>query len=89
MAEKSEAHVTAKTILVGDGDAALLLIEFILDCPACGHQQIQIAGHHLRLIRDVLIAAIDAYPALTGKESGYRVLDRLKFGGPANDPTTS
>ncbi len=34
-----------------DGSRSFLLLELLLDCPLCGQQRIQLAGHHLKMVR--------------------------------------
>ena len=82
-----ESHVRSQIIMaepvVG---SPFVFAQFEIDCPFCGQQVIQIAGHHMRLIRDVLIEAIDKYPALT-QVAGVEVLNTLTIKGPGGDPS--
>lgn len=83
-----ESRVRSQIIMVDPVEGApFLLAEFTIDCPFCGAQRIQIAGHHMRLIRDVLIQAIDDYPALT--QVGAQIIEQYTITGPGNDPGSS
>lgn len=57
----------------------LLTVTIEIDCPLCGQSGITLMGHHLRSIRDALIATIDRHPTLTGQDGAAQVVDRLKF----------
>ncbi len=70
-----------------DGSRSFLLLELLLDCPLCGQQRIQLAGHHLKMVRDIAIKAIDAFPELTA--STVRVGMTEQVAGRVNDPETS
>jgi hypothetical protein len=84
----AEAHSTARIFLVDQADRApFLFVEVIIDCPSYGLQRIQVAGHHLRMLRDICIDAIDQHPELTGSEP--KKVDLLAFKGRQNDPRTS
>ncbi len=65
-----------------------VMVEIEVECPECGPFTLQLAGHHLRTIRDVCIEAIDQYPELTKIES--QIVDRFelkrKVGG---DPSSN
>jgi hypothetical protein len=69
-----ETKVVGRIFKIESPDgAACLLVEIKIDCPFCGEQVIEVAGHHLKVIRDILIEAIDLHPELTGPEA--RVID--------------
>lgn len=69
-------------------EAAFLLVRIDVDCPECGTYAIDLVGHHLRAIRDLLIEFIDLHPDLVGEEHNIAVKERLQFGGrPDNDPS--
>ena len=70
-----------------DGGRPFLLLELLLDCPLCGQQRIQLAGHHLKMVRDIAIEAIDAFPELTAATVRVGVTEQVA--GRANDPETS
>lgn len=70
-----------------DGTPAQLVVEIEIHCPRCGEQRIRIVGHHLKMIRDVCIDAIDQHPELTSTEP--QVTDRMRITGRSNDPSTS
>jgi hypothetical protein len=69
-----------------DGEQALL-VEILIDCPVCGQDRIRLAGHHLKMVRDICIDAIDHYPALAGKDP--TVVTHSAFTSRMNDPGTS
>lgn len=83
----SEARSSAKIFVIGEGTQQLLLIDVTIDCPLCGAQRFQVAGHHLKLVRDICTEAIDAHPELT--QGRYRTLGTTTIKGRANDPSTS
>jgi hypothetical protein len=64
-----------------------LLVEILINCPVCGTDRIRLAGHHLRMVRDICIDAIDQYPELSGTEP--RVVNHTDFKGRMNDPSSS
>lgn len=69
-----------------EGAPAQLVVEFDIHCPACGEQRIRIAGHHLKMIRDICIQAIDQHPELTVEP---RITERQAIKARSNDPSTS
>ncbi len=71
------------------GGGSALFPEIAIDCPDCGQGTIRLPGHHLRAIRDLLIAWCDEYPALVGGEVQQVGEQRLNFGGPGSDPSTN
>lgn len=86
---QSRTTSTVAEVTLPDG-RQFLLVEITIDCPACGKYKLQIAGHHLRLVRDILIETIDLHPDLTGKDNDLQVLERLRFEGRGGgDPTTN
>lgn len=83
-----ESRSTARIVIVTPHNGPpTLIVEFDIHCPLCGEQSIQVAGHHLRMIRDVLIETIDEHPELTRGE--YRQWKQERVAGRANDPSTS
>lgn len=84
----SNGHCTSVKVALPSGEEFLML-EITIDCPACGQYTMRIAGHHLRMIRDMLIETIDQYPDLTGKDGDVQVLNRLRAAGPVGDPTNN
>lgn len=84
-----ESHATSRVILVQTpGEPDVLVVEFVIDCPLCGPQRITIAGHHLRMIRDVAVDTVDAYPELT-RGTPRQVGETQTFKARGNDPSTS
>lgn len=85
---KIQSRLTGKAILVSHPAhpdiAPVMLVEVDIDCPICGEQHIQIAGHHMRALRDLLVEFIDAHPNLRGEETGIEVVNRLTFEGTAS-----
>jgi hypothetical protein len=83
------SHATAQIIVATTPTGqSELIVRIQLDCPRCGPQQILLAGHHLRLIRDVLIETIDDYPELTQAEY-QQIGPTQKITSQGNDPSTS
>lgn len=85
MAEQS--HSSGRIFVFGEREPESLLVEIMIDCPECGPQRYRIAGHHLRMVRDLCIDAIDQYPELTGNEP--RRISHMVIKGQTNDPSTS
>lgn len=88
MAEPTlQARTEGRSIAIDfpDGTKALF-VEFAIDCPVCGPHAIRVAGHHLRAMRDFLIATIDQYPDRTGSEPQHHVLEGFSFNGGAGNP---
>lgn len=84
-----ESHATSRVIIVQTpGEPDVLVVEFIIDCPLCGRQRITIAGHHLRMIRDVAVDTVDAYPDLT-QGKARQLGETQTFKTRSNDPSTS
>lgn len=84
---KSTARGTAIKVTLPTGDE-FLLVEIAVDCPSCGQYTIRLAGHHLRMVRDLLIEMIDLHPHLTGKDDDLTVLEKLHVPiAPPGDPT--
>ena len=75
---ESHARCTATKITLPTGEE-LLVVEFAIDCPACGQYTMRLAGHHLRMVRDALIEMIDLHPTLTGVDDTVQVIERLQF----------
>ena len=77
-----ESHVRCSTILIElpSGQKGLL-VDIEVDCPHCGTFHLQLPGHHLRVLRNALIGAIDAYPELTGTDANVQQVDRFGFVG--------
>lgn len=71
------------------GGGQLLVVDITIDCPVCGTYLLQVAGHHLKAIRDFLVETIDQYPELTGKDGDYAAVEKLQIRGPGNDPSRS
>jgi hypothetical protein len=86
MTIRSTGRSTVTRVKLTDGQE-FLLVQIEIECPVCGAQQIEFHGHHLRMIRDMVIEAIDLHPDLTGEEE-VQTLSRLQFRGPGpSDPT--
>lgn len=83
-----ESHTkgVATKVTLPDG-REFVVIEIEIDCPACGHYALQVAGHHLRAVRDIVIEMIDLHPDLTGRDDDLQVLERLRFDSRPGDPT--
>lgn len=85
---KRAAKIDSKIYMIQpvEGDP-FVLVEIDIACPVCGSQRLQLAGHHLRTVRDVCIQAIDDYPELTRVES--TIVEHYQVRGRANDPSGS
>ena len=88
MTETVKSRSLARIYVVDDGEGKFLMVEFLIDCPACGQQRIQIDGHHLKMVRDTCIDAIDQHPELCGVGEP-KVVDSTEFKSQRNDPSTS
>ncbi len=87
--EKAQAHTTSRIYVVQPVEGpSFLLVEVSIDCPVCGQQTLQLAGHHLRLVRDVILEAMDRHPELTCSGES-QIVERWELKGVGNDPTTS
>jgi hypothetical protein len=65
-----EARVTGRIFKIEPQQGpAYMTVEIKIDCPFCGIDMLQLAGHHLKAIRDIVIEAIDLHPELTGPEA--------------------
>jgi len=85
---ESRTKGIATKVTLPDG-REFVLVEIAIDCPACGQYVMQIAGHHLRAVRDICIEMIDLHPGLTGKDDDLKVLERLRIEGRTGDPTNN
>lgn len=66
----SQTYLTSRVLRLtfpGDPAEILLVQEIHLACPGCGEIHVQIGGHHLVALRDLLSDTISAYPELCGK----------------------
>lgn len=84
-----KSHTTGRAIVIElpDTHERILVVEIELDCPSCGRHTVRFAGHHLRVIRNLVTEFIDLHPDLVGDEAGLEVLKRLTFSGtPPRDP---
>jgi hypothetical protein len=84
----SRTRGIATVIETTDG-ARALMVTIEIDCGLCGQHTVRFAGHHLQAIRDVLIEFIDLHPDLMHDEAERKVIERLTFKAPSNDPSTS
>lgn len=71
---------TKSTVVMAEypDGSRLLILEIGIDCPQCGRFTIKLLGHHLRLVRDTIIEAIDLYPELAKEEKVVKE-DRTRF----------
>jgi hypothetical protein len=60
-----------------------LLVEVAIDCPDCGRQTLRLAGHHLRILKNLLAEWIETYPELVEPEGGIEELGRSVIQGMA------
>lgn len=56
-----------------------LIVQFEIACDVCGPAKFQVAGHHLRAIRNFITQVIDEFPDLTLREEDIKTLEHLKF----------
>jgi hypothetical protein len=68
---QAHVHAVAIAIELPTGEKRLVA-QILIDCPLCGVQEIRVAGHHLRSIRDFAIDTIDKFPDLTGADAIQR-----------------
>lgn len=73
---KIEYVSEGRVIELPEGGTYLLVTIKIL-CPHCGEIQIELPGHHLRALRNLLVEYVDQYPHLTGFNDELKVLERL------------
>jgi len=75
-----QSTVKCTTMLIEfPDDSKALVVDIAVECPLCGTIRLQLPGHHLRVIRNALIGAIDAYPELTGSDANVQQVDRFGF----------
>jgi len=78
--EKACVHylaVAQVTERATDG-AEYLLVVITITCPVCGVVKMELPGHHVRPLRNILIGMVDDYPALTSKAHETQVLEALE-----------
>lgn len=87
---KLQAKIRAEAVIAShpEVEGKALFIRLTIDCPECGVDVLEVSGHHLRAIQEILGQLIEQYPDLTGEEAGLEVLQRMGFkGAPPVDPT--
>lgn len=81
MAEAEHTHqieyLSSANVTTLPGGGEYLLVTIKLRCPVCGEIEMELPGHHLRALRNLLIEYVDMYPDLTGKDDEIQVLARL------------
>lgn len=82
-----QSKATGSIFVFEIGAQKVLMLQFDIDCPECGQQRIQILGHHLRALREIVRTAFDTYPELLGEESSLTIVDTTAFSGTAGDPS--
>lgn len=90
---KRQAQIVGRAVVIEMppemGGEKALVAEIQITCPDCGDLTYRVAGHHLKSIRDLLIAWIDEFPELCGGES-RTVPVKTTFGGtPPRDPSVN
>ena len=79
------AKIIGRAIIVVFPDGERTLVQQVqIDCDTCGEGLLQIAGHHLVAVRDLLQQTIDANPDFC-KDPKRRVEERSHFTG-TTDP---
>lgn len=59
------ARVSGRRITIQAVDGTRVLVqEITIDCPACGHLVVQILGHHVQTVAQILRETIEAEPDL-------------------------
>lgn len=81
----SSTKCTTVLVEFPDGTRALV-VDITVECPLCGQIRLQLPGHHLRVIRNALIGAIDAYPELCGTDANVQQVDRFGFQSGSQKP---
>lgn len=85
MSSESRTVGTAMATELPDG-RKFLTVAITIDCPVCGQLTLQLAGHHLRALREFLTSTIDEFPDLCLKEGDVRALETLRFEGRVTNP---
>ena len=68
MADPARPTLVCRSIMAETPTGARsLVLDVQVQCPDCGDYLVRYAGHHLRALRDFLIATIDQYPDLTAE----------------------
>jgi hypothetical protein len=83
---QSHLRCTGLHVQFPDGRQALV-VQIDIDCPQCGTFALQLAGHHLRTVRDALVEMIDLHPTLTGKDEDVTHVSRITGSAPGGDPS--
>jgi hypothetical protein len=78
------AQVVGRAMIVTfpDGERGLFG-EILIDCPHCGELRLSLPGHHMRVVRNLLIEWIDEHPELTGSDGQIKELGRTVVQGTA------
>lgn len=75
------AKIVGRAILIEFPSGARTLVQQIqIDCETCGEGLLQIAGHHLVAVRDLLQQTIDTNPEFC-RDPKRRVEERSHFSG--------
>lgn len=77
MADKIEYFSQAQVMALPDG-REYLLVTIKIQCPICGEIEMQLPGHHVRAIRNLLVEYVDLYPQLTHKDDELQMLAGLQ-----------
>lgn len=74
MAEQSFGRMTLTRVELPSGEVQALA-EIIVSCPACGTLTFRVPGHHFKMVRDMMIEALDLLGAAADEET-TKVLNR-------------
>lgn len=90
MSETIKSHVDGRIFKFthhnGKGE---VVVQILISCPICGDQEIQLAGHHLQSIRDLLVQAIELHPDETIGAAKQLITDSYTMKGRVGDPSTN
>jgi len=75
-------HISGRAIVVEppkDQGDRFLIVSVRIECDGCGSHQFQLAGHHLRALRDLCVDFIKEFPELTGTDDGVQKVARRQY----------
>jgi hypothetical protein len=77
----------AATLATFPDGTKVLMGEIVIDCESCGGGTVRLPGHHMRVVRNLLMQWCDEYPELTGSDEHIREVGRTRIEGtPPADP---
>lgn len=76
------ANIKGRSTLAEFPDGTRVLHgEIEIDCPSCGTGIIHIPGHHMKIIRNLLISWCDEHPELVGQDENIKEVGRTRIAG--------